>query len=226
MQIPGSSPHPTESTADSAIRAAFVAFHRRTTSAGAAGRRRLAVLSGGGWAFLVLALVGFGGGLFLSSLSFSSPEASITIAGVAPEVLYVRPTGADPAAAAAANQQEAQSRDHTFAAARPAGESAPENREVRAPSTMDLAIEIPAAVLAQVALPEMTANFAAAARLGAVRGHGPGTGAEPIESGYGAVEVPSIPEPATGLIVGIGLAALIAVQRFARKRQPLTATLR
>ena len=76
---------------DPAVTAAFIAFHRKT-GAIAASSQRSGYVSGGGLALAVLAILGFGGGLFLALFSFNSPEGSPgTAAGRPREMIYSAP---------------------------------------------------------------------------------------------------------------------------------------
>lgn len=209
------------------ITAASFAFHRSTSGVAAVWAARR-FLSGGGWAFVLLALMSFAGGLSLAVFPFNSPDHLITIAGHAPEMLYIKPATSHLDLALAPNPETRPGEETPTAVknATPAPtdeSSASGERRGALDSVVDggsteLALT---ASSAAAPLPAPTANFAAAMRLGAVGGgqsHAPGGG---LSSGSDAVELPtSVPEPANGAIVALCLAALIAFRRAAGNPHP------
>lgn len=206
-------------SSDSEIRAAFAAFHRRTVVAVIASQRRSSLLSGGGLAFMVLALVGFGGGLFLASFWPNIPEAIATVTGVAPELIYARPPAVGgPAERAIAAQESIPSDREVFNEATVVAAKADADSPSLRMTVGEAQLEIPPlGTLAQAALPETTANFAAGVRLGVIGQTSQSGNGDPVHSGYDAVEVPSIPEPAAGAIIGFCLVALIASRQLLNK---------
>lgn len=214
------------SPSDPAIAAAFAAFHRRAgfISAGASVR---AFLTGGGWAFAGLALLSFAGGLFLARVSFNTPEHLITVAGHPPEMLYTKPQTTDIARSAAAAIPAAGAGETSIAAAAPPplGEAENDTAVRRRDSSDRENLESELLAVASGAkgrLPDATANLEAALRLGAIGAtQTNGRNGGDITVGYDAVELPSVPEPANGSIVAIGVAGLIGVTWLTRNRRRL-----
>ena len=212
-------------SSDPAIIAAFGAFHRKASQfrSSALGG---ALLPRASWVFAGLALLSFAGGLSLALFSFNTPERPITIAGAAPEMLYVKPATADTVNSIAAQASAvADSLSAPSIAAKTPSLSSPEpaNGKTSSPRQPD---DADAELLATTSsgdapLPDATANLAAAMRFGAVAGtQAQGrTGGGDVTVGYDAVELPSIPEPASGPIIAVGIAAVFGVTRLPRSRR-------
>ena len=212
-----------ECASDAAVTAAFMRFHRKAGLVVSSTCAR-AFLGGGGWAFLGLAVISFTGGLLLALFPFNTPERPITIAGHAPEMLYTRPANNDAGSSPAAV---------TAVAAAPETESAGKERQAIASETeqshnqrVQLELASSTAELAALSvdgeapLPDAATNLAAAMRLGAVTAtHSGSRGGSDVAVGYDAVELPSVPEPATGWIVALGLGALIGFSKLVRTRR-------
>ncbi|MBA3272508.1 MAG: hypothetical protein H0T11_01365 [Chthoniobacterales bacterium] len=64
-------------------------------------------------------------------------------------------------------------------------------------------------------LPEGSANFAAAMRLGIAGGSQGRASENDVTVDYGAVEVPSIPEPASGIAIAVLIGVLVATRQLA-----------
>lgn len=209
---------------DRSIAAALAASHRSTAQARrhwylAASAR---FLRGTGGAILGLTLLAFGGGLFLAHVSVSGPEHEITIGSFAPEVIYKRPATAENAPVA--DRDGAHTAQPAESIATSGARAAQISEEVGTRvSRQDFAAEaqqiIRTSSVAQNALPEATANFAAAMRLNAIGGAQNGGSGPEITSGFAAEELPSVPEPAAGSTIAISLATLLGLQQFVRRRR-------
>lgn len=207
--------------ADPAIAAAFLAFHRNAGLVAPPVRRQRSAMASGVWAFLALSVLGFGGGLFLAIFCFNNPEQTIKVTAVAPELIYARPGGEIPATAAGGAPIAQNGSDvEESAPAAPAEPALAENEPLSIHRSADSEPELSAEKwIAQAALPEATANFAAAQRLGLLGGpanHNGGNG--DAFSSYDAVELPTIPEPSSGGLIAFGVAVLVAH----RSRKPRT----
>ncbi|MFN2475948.1 MAG: hypothetical protein ABR526_06365 [Chthoniobacterales bacterium] len=212
-----------DGASDPAIAAAFAAFHRGTRQP----RRHLYLtasvrfLRGTGGAIVGLTAVAFAGGLFLAYVPVSGPERSITIGAVAPETIYRRPMGAESRSTAPRERGPAAVPDYAVAMLHdaPAHSFAEEAGRLSTPELPPEAEQmIATASRAQNLLPEATANFAAAMHLNAIGGTQNGGSAAEITSGFAAEELPSVPEPAAGWTIAIGLATLLGLQRCFRRR--------
>lgn len=212
------------SQAHAAIHAAFIAFHRNAGSIPSIAPSRRLRIGGSAWTFLALSLVGFGGGLFLAFFCFNGPDQPITVAGVAPELIYTRPTASPEIAQQNVNAGQnvasatiAPAGDHDgTAAAHDAVTVAARRRNSHGDVNDGDAGEL---VAAQTPLPPATANFAAAEKLGFAASGVNRSGGDALQVGFDAEELPSIPEPATGGTTAVALAMLIAARRFAGKRR-------
>lgn len=211
-----------ERLSDPAIAAAFAAFHRAT----APGRRfrfsaaRRFVTSSAG-ALAALALAAFAGGLLLAHFSFNSSEHPLSIASLPPEIIYVRPAPAHGDLLAAATVATARADAAAPAAAQGQQSAAPDDRA--AGCTRELAQDGEQNLLAsgsfsRAPFPEATANFAAAMRLDGVGVAQARGGANGVTYGYAGVELPSVPEPATGPLTALSLAVLLAIHWVVRIR--------
>lgn len=223
------------SSSDPAITAAFFAFHRDagliagSRRAGASGLR--AFLSGGGWAFLGLAVVGFAGGLLLAVFPFNTPEHPITVAAHASEMLYAKPATSDLDVATAALASTVAADEKSIAAkgSQLSGDEQAKaaNRRFTADGANPEQELLATAANADAPLPDATANLAAAMRLGAAGiGEVSGRGGDGVTVGYDAVELPSVPEPGTGPMVAFCLAALISFSRAGKNRRHRITNLR
>ncbi|MDQ6625570.1 MAG: hypothetical protein M3Y69_05430 [Verrucomicrobiota bacterium] len=208
---------------DPAIAAAFAAFHRRVRQPArhaylAASAR---FFSGTGGAIFGLTFLAFAGGLFLAHLSFTGPEHPLTIGPSAPELIYQRPAAAENTALGERHDYAAAQAENVAAvsghrALLTLGEGA---TKLTAHQPLPTEAEQVAAAgnLTPDTLPEAIANFAAAMRLNGIGGSAGSGTASDITSGFAAEELPSVPEPAAGSTIAVGLAILLGVQRFVRR---------
>lgn len=148
----------------------------------------------------------------------------MTIGAFAPEMIYKRPAAAENAlvaehvASPVAESQNALAMLHAVTA-----QSSAEEEEPARQSTRELTAEAEQSAatnaLAQNTLPEATANFVAAMRLHAIGGAQSGGTGSDITSGFAAEELPTVPEPAAGPAVALGVATLLGLQAFLRRRR-------
>lgn len=191
-------------------------------------RRRLGAggfFAGGASTFVILAVVGFGGGLFLADHLFNAPERAVAVAPVPPEVIYPRPMGPEAHAFAALTPRIAPPLDTPLTAANNAAPGAGtelkiENFAPQADEGGDTKIGV-SLVASQPLHLVASANFAALERLDLLQTQAIRGGGSELNSGYDAVELPSVPEPASialialyGLIV-TGFHSVMRRRRFA-----------
>lgn len=174
--------------------------------------------------FVGLALLGFAGGLFLARVSFNTPEHPINVADHPPEMLYTKPRTTDTAPRVVGRNPDTGADATSIAAtARPVNETESDKAAGRPVPNDHANAESELLVLnssAEAPLPDATANLAAAMRLGAIAAtQVPGHRGGDVTVGYDGVELPSVPEPANGAIVAIGVAGLIGVSRLTRMRR-------
>lgn len=207
---------------DPAIAAAFAAFHR-ATAPGCRFRfsaaRRFVTSSAG--AFAALALAAFAGGLLLAHFSFNSSEHRLSIASLPPEIIYARPALAQGDLLGTATVATAKVNAPVPAAAQVQQSCGPDERA--AGGSRQLAQDGEQNLLAsgsfgRAPFPEATANFAAAMRLDGVGVAQARGGANDVTYGYAGVELPSVPEPATGPLTALSLAVLLAIHWVVRIR--------
>jgi hypothetical protein len=205
--------------ADPAINAAFVAFHRNAGLIEPVRGRPRVSLGGGALVFSALSIAGVGGALFFAFFCFNTPDAPVNVTAVAPEVIYARPANERSMTDLAA-QPNALVGD-AFASVTPRADEA---TDANAASTARRGLEgagediLGAELLAQARLPDATANFAAAQRLGFAGGSFSRAGGTDLVAGYDAEELPTIPEPSTGAAVAIVAALLVASNKLIRRR--------
>ena len=220
--ILGGTPRDTVScAADPEVRAAFLAFHREHITGGqafASGGNRL---GSGSWVFVGLGLLGLGGGLLLAAISFNNPE-STSIAGTRPPEMIYLPPASDPKTTVTAEEG-------TVETAKPATDTMLARTETEDPASSKPVDHEGDAALANLdgwnvsltsnpAFPDANTNFDVAMRytaagyaLGSTKGDG-------TDAGYGAIELPSVPEPSTGAAACLGLALLIGVTHLKKRR--------
>jgi hypothetical protein len=206
---------------DPAVAVAFTKFHRGV--ARSARHRYLAAsahfLRGTGGVILGLTFLAFSGGLFLARVSFTAAEHPITVGLSAPEMIYQRPPAAESTAVLEQHDSAAPLAESVAAVAEyrraPSLDERPTQVTAQQPTA---AVEqaITAGNLTPNTLPEATANFAAAMRLNAIGGSPDSGGTSDITSGFAAEELPSVPEPAAGPTIAIGLAILLGLARIIR----------
>ena len=203
---------------DPAVTAAFVAFHRSTGGA-APLPARTRCFSRGALGLTALAVLGFGGGLFLAFFSFNSPEASGSVVGARPpELIYTARTVADAPAEPAPAPEYAIS-DSADAIAAPvfalsrSAQSGPETSiwpEPNAESNHSFASSYGSG--GGQAFAAITAPSAP--------GEGPG-GLAPsdITTGFDALTAAPVPEPSTWATMISGAGLLLLVNRLKRRRR-------
>lgn len=212
---------------DAGVREAFLAFHRKHITGRPAARFRTPLLSSGSWMFVALAVIGLGGGLFLAATSFNQPETSSIVGARPPEMIYLPPTtDGKPAiavadAADAAGERVGSAADNQVAQAEAGTPLQAESRDAQS----SLGGYIPADVNewdmslgSERYFSNATANFDAAMRYSAA-GYALGSeSGDGTDAGYGAIELPSVPEPSTGVVVCLGLALLVGVTHLKKRR--------
>ena len=204
-------------TPDPAVTAAFLAFHREQTPALFAPpmpRNRLGV---GGWIYIALVLCGVAGTLFLASIPIYQPETSSTAAARPPEMMYLPP--AESAERALPVVKTASRAETVVARVEEApATSSTEPQQAAFDATLAGFEPWSVASLANMKLPEATANFNVAMRHHAA-GYSLGpASSDGVESAYAGVELPSVPEPAAAPIVCAGLALLLGVAHLKKRR--------
>lgn len=215
----------TPAVASPEIKAAFLAFHRDHITAGDRLAPARKLLGSGSWAFVALAAVGLGGGLFLASMPYGASSEPASVASARPpEMIYLPPTtDVDPRSAAnAAAEEPSATRAETTVARTDLHAPVPhEDQHPDNPSgDPALASTDPwnIALSSDQGFRAATANFDVAMRYSAagyVLGSTPGDG---TDAGYGAIELPSVPEPSAGAIVCLSLATLIGVTHLRKRR--------
>ena len=166
-----------------------------------------------GWACLLLAALGLGGGLSLAFFSFNSPDTSPRITGIAPEVIYQRPHAATPLLADAG---ESSSRVNETAGATHADPTIAAFSEVRPPSELETfnenALELPLARAPVVTLAD--SGFIGGSFQPGTDIHAMTNGAGEPSSGTGsdAVMIP-VPEPSMWALLLSGAAVAVAALR-------------
>lgn len=175
------------------------------------------------WAFIALSAVGFAGGLLVAVFCFNTPDHAITVAAAhEPELIYTRPADATSTVvqfdASSSREVEGTADASTQNAAGGEFASITTDAEPHRSDAVDLGSDA-AIILAQAPLPEATANFAAAERLGFVASAINHTGSDAITAGYSAEELPSIPEPGSGVAIAAGAVILLGAKTLTRKRR-------
>ncbi len=211
LDVPVSQP-----SRDSAVTAAFMAFHRSTGGTGSLAPRKR-YLSRGALAVAALTLLGFGGGLFLAIFSFNSPEGSSSpVAARPPEVIYTARMAAD------APQEVPVAPDYGMAesgdpiAAPVFALAAPEDRGPATSIWRDFSSEshgLMGGAYAAAGVPAFAGMSEPAAPA-----EGPnGPGAD-ITSGFDALTAAPVPEPSTWATMISGAGLLLLVNRLKRRR--------
>ena len=203
---------------DPAVTAAFMAFHREQTPSLFARPGGQRAVGFGGWIFIGLALCGFGGGLFLASVSFNNPETtSIVAAARPPEMIYLPPEHSAERAVAVNHSASRAEVVVTNAEDRASTEKmVPE--QLREASTLAGLDTWSVISLSGNAFPDASANFNVAMRHSAAGYSLENASTDGIESAYAGVELPSVPEPAAAPIVCCGLALLVGLTHLKRRR--------
>lgn len=212
----------SRASADPAVTAAFIAFHRSAGTDSLAPRRRY--VNRGTIALAALAFLGFGGGLFLALFSFNSPEGSSSRVAAArpPEVIYTAhaaseapqdgPAAPDYAVAGSADPIEGT----LFALAAPA-QAAPETS-----SWSDFSSE-PSHSIAGAYASGSYASAGAPAFAGSTEPAAPAEGpnglaASDISIGFDALTAAPVPEPSTWATMISGAGLLVLFGRVKRRR--------
>lgn len=186
---------------------------------------RRALGSGGMWACLLLALLAFAGGLLLAMVGVKGATSEPRISGMAPELLYQRPakdgevSGSDATILATPEDPPSLRGAEPFESLAATGESekAPVT-SLWSVRTIDAADGALRGAEALNSGEESWLGFGAPAGL-ASRGTTPAAGSPPIETGYAALTLPSVPEPSTWMLLIGGAVGLAAAVRSRRKER-------
>ena len=215
IQFAGSLAAPAARTpSDPAVAAAFIAFHRNTAGMVQLGMRKR-YMSRGAVALSALALLGFGGGLFLAFFSFNSPEGSgRTVAARPSEFIYTAGVVSDDSETASTAPSYGPIHDSTISA--PVFALAARDEST---SETSLWRDAHGANLGFSAQPYGSDGMRAFAAIGPVSAGAPRTSLESvgITSGFDAFTAAPIPEPSTWATMLTGLGLLILVGRGKRR---------
>lgn len=201
---------------DPAVTAAFLAFHRNTGGAGflAPGK---SCISRGALALAALAILGFGGGLFLAIFSFNTPEGSSSpVAARPPEVIYTARMATDaPQDAVAAPEYAATNPAVPIAAPVFALAARDEGRP-------DTSIWRDSSSGSSRSFGDSYASAGTQAFAGIneamAPAEGPNGAASDITTGFDALTAAPVPEPSTWATMISGAGLLVLASRFKRGR--------
>ena len=207
------------------IKAAFLAFHRDHITGGERLAPGAKLLGSGSWAFVALAAVGLVGGLFLASMPYTANSDGGSVASARPpEMIYLPPTtDVEPRAADNVTAEEPSAMATNTVIARmdsyaPIADEDQDQENASADSALATTDPWKIGLGSDEGFRAATANFDVAMRYSAagyMLGSTPGDG---TDAGYGAIELPSVPEPSAGAIVCLGLATLIGVTHLRKRR--------
>jgi hypothetical protein len=196
-----------------------MAFHRQHNPAFFAKTGGRTVLSLGSWIYIGLAVIGFGGGLFLSSVSFNNSETSSLAATRPPEMIYLPPAEPEERATQAT---DAAPRAESLLASIDAPTTAEQSRR-REDTPADAALagfeKWSVASLSDPDRPDAAANFTAAMRHTAAGYSLANASTDGVESAFAGIELPTVPEPAAAPFLCGGFALLIGLTHLRKRRR-------
>jgi hypothetical protein len=178
--------------------------------------------SSSGWACLILAVLGLGGGLAMAFFSFNSSESSPRIAGVPREIIYLPPPGSMSPETTSTTATSDASGLHASAGELSARSFSDlgavfDDHDFRAAETSELANAGTAFAGFDASSARSLAAFSAAPSGTAIATPSAATDA-PVEAAFSGVLLP-VPEPSTWAMMLSGAGVLIAALRNRKRRQ-------
>lgn len=200
---------------NSAVALALARFEERVAQSAAPRRLRFSRV----WATCaLLTTAAFVGGLSLARYSFEPPERPIAVASLGPELMYLPPPDLAEAVLEFSRGPALQANSPSLAVARSELASASGDLPNAAGERVDGAAS-PLPEGGDLNLGELAGAWSDAARFASGKEWAsafPPT--DPAQHGYAGVELSAIPEASTGVVVGVGVAALLAWSHRGRRR--------